>query len=99
MELDQPTPIYTPEENLMEPHGSDICFLLLGMSWEVAFYLDVQTSASLSLSSISNTPDNIEDSYLSPPQSMCGLTESRLDDMYTYRPQFPSDESVIRRLE
>lgn len=67
----------------MEPCVSDICFLLLGMSWEVVFYLDAQTSVSLSLSSMANTLDNIEDSYVRPPQSMCGLTESRLDEMFT----------------
>lgn len=36
-------------ENIIEPRGSDICFLLLGMSWELVFCLDQSVSAYLLL--------------------------------------------------
>lgn len=63
------------------------------------FHLDVQTSVSLRVSSVANTLVNIEDSYRSPPQEMCGLTGSRLDEMFTDRFQSLSDGSVTRRLK
>lgn len=85
-------------ENRLEPRDSDIYFLLLGMSWKLVFCLDVQTSVSLRVSSVANTLVNIEDSYRSP-QEMCGLTESRLDEMFTDRFQSLSDGSVARRLK